>query len=59
MSTQARHAVNIYIASNMDVDKLDPPVLYQLPIWEAAAEFIKAVQEQPNLSFADHALFPL
>ena len=34
-------------------------MLCQLPIWEAATQFVKAVQEQPKLSFADHALFPL
>lgn len=59
LSTQARHAVNIYITSNKDLDDLDPPPLGELPVWAAAAEFVKAVQEQPTLSFADHALFPL
>ena len=59
LSTQARRAVNSYIASTREVDEFNSPVLYQLPIWEAAAEFMKAVREQPNLSFAEHALFPL
>ena len=56
---QARQAVNMYIASNRNVDKLHTLVLCQRQIWEAAAEFMKAVREHPQLSFADHALFPL
>ena len=59
LSMQARHAVNLYITSNRDLDYLNPPALEELPVWTAAAEFVKAVKDQPTLSFEDHALFPL
>ena len=59
LSTQARQAINSYLASNRYVDVLNPPMLCHLPFLKGATLFVKVVQEQPKLSFADHALFPL
>ena len=57
LSTQATHAVKLYITSNRDLEDLDTQALNELPVWTAASGFVKAVKKHPALSFEDHALF--